>query len=112
MIDIKEDLRQWFINFLIIKSSGKGLKSKYTLNQKLASELHKVITKKFQQRNVCLSLIDNILSADFADIQLISRYNKRIRFLLCAIDVHSKYAWVIPLKHQKGETITKAFQKM
>ena len=44
-------------------------------------------------------------------MQIISKFNKGIRFLLCVIDVYSKYAWVIPLKDQKGITITNAFQK-
>ena len=45
-------------------------------------------------------------------MQLISKFNKGIRFLLCVIDIYGKYAWVIPLKDEKGITITKAFQKM
>ena len=44
-------------------------------------------------------------------MQLISRFDKGIRFLLCAIDIFSKYAWVIPLKDKKCITITNAFQK-
>ena len=44
-------------------------------------------------------------------MQLISKFNKRFRFLLCVIDI-SKYAWVIPLKHKKGITITNAIQKI
>ena len=44
-------------------------------------------------------------------MQLISKFNKRICFLLCVIDNYSKYAWVIPLKDKKGITITNAFQK-
>ena len=45
-------------------------------------------------------------------MQLISKFNKGIRFLLCVIDISSKYAWVIPLKDKKGITITNAFQKI
>ena len=45
-------------------------------------------------------------------MQLISKFNKGIRFLLCVIDIFSKYAWVIPLKDKKGITITNAFQKI
>ena len=44
-------------------------------------------------------------------MQLISKSNKGFRFLLCVIDIYSKYAWVIPLKDKKGTTITNAFQK-
>ena len=44
-------------------------------------------------------------------MQLISRFDKGIPFLLCVIDIFSKYAWVILLKDKKGITITNAFQK-
>ena len=44
-------------------------------------------------------------------MQLISKHNKRIRYLLCVIDLLSKYAWVVPLKGKKGVSIVNAFQK-
>ena len=46
------------------------------------------------------------MGADLADMQLISTFNKGFIFLLCVIDIYSKYAWVIPLKDKKGITIT------
>ena len=45
-------------------------------------------------------------------MQLIRKFNERFRFLLCEIDIYSKYTWVIPLKVKKGMTITNAFQKI
>ena len=45
-------------------------------------------------------------------MQLISKFNKGFRLLLCVIDMYSKYAGVIPLKDKKGITITNAFQKI
>ena len=45
-------------------------------------------------------------------MQLISKFNEGICFLLCVIDIYSKYAWVIPVKDKKGITITNAFQKV
>ena len=45
-------------------------------------------------------------------MQLLSKYNKGIRYLLCAIDFFSKYAVVVPLKDKKGVTIAKAFQSI
>ena len=45
-------------------------------------------------------------------MQLISKFSKGFRFLLCVIDIFSKYAWVVPLKDKKGITITNAFQKI
>ena len=45
-------------------------------------------------------------------MQLISKFDKRFRFLLCVIDIFSKYVWVIPLKDKKGVSIVNAFQKI
>ena len=44
-------------------------------------------------------------------MQLISKFNKWFRFLLCVIDIFSKYSWVVPLKDKKGASIVNAFQK-
>ena len=52
------------------------------------------------------------MGADLADMQLISKFNKGFRFLLCVIDIFSKYAWVVPLKDKKGISIVNAFQKI
>ena len=59
-------------------------------NQELAEDLHKPIIRKFEKRKVYLPFKDNIWSADLGDMQLISKGNKRFRFLLCVIDIHSK----------------------
>ena len=45
-------------------------------------------------------------------MQSLSKYNKEIKYLLCAIDLFSKYAWVISLKDKKGTSIVNAFQKI
>ena len=52
------------------------------------------------------------MGADLADMQLISKFNKGFRFLLCVIDILSKYAWVVPLKDKKGVSIVDAFQRI
>ena len=94
------------------KTFGSGIKNEKISNKELAEELHKVIIRKFKKRKSHLTFIDNIWGADLADIQLVSRFNKGFRFLLCVIDINSKCAWVIPLKDKKGITITNAFQKI
>ena len=45
-------------------------------------------------------------------MQLISKYNEGIKYLLCAIDLFSKYAFPVPLKDKKGTTIVNAFQSI
>ena len=96
------------------KSKGSGLKHvniKVTpQSQQLAEELHKPIIRKFEKRKVHAAFKDKIWGADLADMQLLSKCNKGIRFLLCVIDIFSKYAWVVSLKDKKGISIVKAFQ--
>ena len=79
-------------------------------DQQLTVKLHKPIIRKCNRRKVHTPFIDNIWGADLADMQLISKFNKGFRFLLCVIYIYSKYTWVIPLKDKKGITIT-FFQK-
>ena len=52
------------------------------------------------------------MGADLSDIQLLSKFNKEFRFLLCVFDIFSKYAWVVPLKDKKGVSIVNAFQSL
>ena len=58
------------------------------------------------------SFRDNIWGVDLVDMQLLSKFDKGFRFLLCVIDIFSKYAWVIPSKDKKGISIVNAFQKI
>ena len=81
-------------------------------NKQLAEELHKPIIKKFKKRKVYSVFKDNIWDADLVDMQLISKFNKGFRFLLCLIDIFNKYAWVVPLKDKIGVSIVNAFQKI
>ena len=92
------------------KSKGAGIK--FMPNQQLANQLHKPIIRKFKKRKVYSSFKDNIWGDDLADMQLISKYNKKNRYLLCAIDLFSKYAFVAPLKDKNGITIANAFQSI
>ena len=92
------------------KSSGSGIANES--NYQLANELHKPIIRKFKKRKVYSSFRDNIWGVDLADMQSLSRYNKRIKYLLCAIDLFSKDAWVIPMKDKKGASIVNAFKKI
>ena len=93
-------------------SKGTGVNIEVTYNEQLAKELHKPIIRNFKERTVHSGFKDNIWGADFADVQLISNFNKRFKFLLCFVDMFSKYAWVVPLKDKKGIAITNAFQKI
>ena len=78
----------------------------------LVDELHKPIIRKFNKRKVYSQFKDNIWGVDLPDMQSLSRKNKDIKYLLCATDLFSKYAFVIPLKDKKGISIVNAFNKI
>ena len=90
------------------KSTGSGISS----SSILADELHKPIIRKFNKRKVYSQFKVNVWGVDLADMQSLSRKNKGIKYLLCAIDLYSKYAFVIPLKEKKGISIVNAFNKI
>ena len=124
MMDINADLLQWSIIYLIKKTSvmrawleilamqnkfaGSDIKNEIIWNKELAKELLEPIIRNFQKSKLHSSFIYNIWGADLAVMQLISKFNKGVCFLLCVIYICSKHAWVIPLKDKK-ET---AFQKI
>ena len=83
-------------------------KNQITQNQQFINQL----LENLKKEEFILHFKDNIWGADLADMQLISKSNKGVRFLLCVIDIFSKYAWVVPLKDKKGVTIVNAFQKI
>ena len=91
------------------KSKGSDINEP---NYQLADELHKPIIRKFKKRKVYSLFRDNIWGVDLADMQSLSKYNKGVKYLLCAIDVFSKYAWVIPIKDKKVTSIVNAFKKI
>ena len=92
------------------KSKGSGIINEP--NYQLANELHKPIIRKFKKRKVYSSFRENIWGVDLAGMQSLSKYNKGIKYLLCAIDLFSKHAWVVPTKDKKGTSIVNAFQKI
>ena len=82
------------------KSKGSGIINEP--NYQLANKLHKPIIRKFKKSKVYSSFKDNIWVVDLADMQSLSKYNKTIKYVLCAIDLFSKYAWVDPIKDREG----------
>ena len=99
------------------KSTGSGINTAETSSLErsssiLANELHKPIIKNFNKRKVYSQFKDNIWGVDLAEMQSLSRKNKGIKYLFCAIDLYSKYAFVILLKDKKGISIVNAFDKI
>ena len=84
------------------KTSGSGIKNENMLNKELAEEFHKPILrkkkKKKKKKKRHSPFIDNILGADLADMQLLSKFNEEVHYWLWVINIFSKYAWHIPFK--------------
>ena len=77
------------------------------------TQLDKVLfLSKFKKIKGYSSFRDNVWGVDLTDMQLISKYNKRNRYLLCASNLFSKYTFVVPLNDKKGVTIANAFQSI
>ena len=93
------------------KSNGSGGNIPLEFNEQFAEKLHKPIIKNFKNETVFSRFKDNIWGADLADMQLISKFKKRFRFLLRVINIFSKYARVVLLKDKKSVNIVDVFQK-
>ena len=101
-------LASMLYKFFDKKSIGSVINSSLIL----ANELHKPVIKEFYKRKVYSQFRDNIWGVDLADMQSLSKKNKGTKYLLCAIDLFSKYAFVIPLKDKNGISIVNAFNKI
>ena len=86
--------------FINKKSSESGVDAEP--DYQLANELHRQIIRGFKRSNVYSSFKDNIWGVDLADMQSLSKNNKGIKYLLCAIHLFYKYAWVVPLEIYMG----------
>ena len=110
--DYQRGLVSMVYKFFDKKSARSGFKKLKNSSSILADELHQPIIRKVDKRKVYSQFKDNIWGVDLADMQSLSRKNKGIKYLLCAIDLYSKYAFVIPLKDKKGISIVNAFNKI
>ena len=68
-------------------TSGEKVKNETFSNKELPEELHKPIIRKFNRGKVKPPFIDNIWGADLADMPILSKFNKEVRFLLYVIDI-------------------------
>ena len=71
--------------------------------------LHKPIRRRFKRRKTIVGGIDYQWQADLADMQHLAKQNNNKKYLLCVIDVFSKFSWVIPIQNKMGKTLIKAF---
>ena len=95
---IHKSIVGYFINAKVNFGLGAPTKSKRILKfaDKLAEEHYKPFTKKFQRRRVNVNGIDEIWAADLIDMQVISKDNNGIKYLLTVIDIFSKFVRIVP----------------
>ena len=74
--------------------------------------LHKPVRHRFKRRRVVVAGIDHQWQADLADLSSLQKMNDGYRYLLCVIDVFSKYAWVVPVKNKQGSTMIQAWDNI
>ena len=98
---------------------GSGIKKDTTKSSSLkhsslilADELHKPVIKQFNKRKIYSQFKDNIWGVGLAGTKLLSKQNKDIKYLLCVIDLFSKYAFCLTLKDKKGFSVTNGFNKI
>ena len=97
---------------MVYKFFDKQTGSRISVNKHLAKKLHKQVIKKFKRREVYARFNPNIWAADLAEMESLSSKNKSVKYLLCVIDVFSKYAWVKPLQDKNGEIVLNDFIKI
>ena len=115
-MDTKEVLLLYFKHFSIKKIKVVVLEMKLNKINKLQMNfINQLLKKKIKKIRVYSLFKDNIWGVGLADMQLINKFNKGTRFLLCVIDIFSivsKYSWAVTLKDKKGVTIVNAFRKV
>ena len=79
------------------------------VNGVLAQELHKLLIKKFKRKKVYSRFKDYIWVVDFPGISSLSSFNRGVKYLLCVINLFTKYAWVKLLPDKKAETVLHGF---
>ena len=94
---------------LLNKFGGSGITIEP--NYQLENELHKPIIRKLKKK-VYSSFTDDIQGVHLADMQSLSKCNQENKYILCAIDLFSKYVWVVPLKDKKEISIVYTFKRI
>ena len=74
--------------------------------------LHKPVRKRFPRDPYTVTNIDDVWEMDLADLNSLSKYNDKYKYILNVIDIFSRYAWSVPLKDKTGTSITTALKSL
>ena len=98
------------VNALSKASNRKDVKD-WLMSQE-AYTLHKPVRRKFARRKTICVGIDHLWQIDLVDLTSLALHNDRFKFLLTCIDCFSRYAWAVPLKNKKADSVTEAFASL
>ena len=90
------------------KQTKTNQESKQKIRETLAAELHKQFKRPKQLRKVYFKSKDNIWNADL----IIMPQQNNYKYILTVMDGYTRYAWTVPLKDKKGETVANAFEEI
>ena len=94
-------------SFLDKKTPEFGATS--SVNDELAQELHKPVFIQSKRKRVYARFKDNIWAADLGEKESLSSESQGVKYLLCVIDIFTKYGWVKPLNDRKGKRALNTF---
>ena len=80
-----------------------------SVNEQITEQIHKIVIRKRKRRKVFPRLKCNFWEADLAEMRSLISKTKNVKYLLCRIDVFTKYAYVKLLKDKKGKRVLNAF---
>ena len=78
----------------------------------LSFALHRPARRTFKCNQIYAPEIDSLWEADLVFVQDVAKQNNGVKYLLVAIDVLSKYAWVSPMKDKTGNSLIAAFNSI
>ena len=95
------------------RAQGVSVKRvKAVLKRDLGYSLHKPVRRRFPTSGVMVHGPNEQWAADLIEVQNIAKWNRGVKYLLCVIDVFSKFAWVLPLKSKTGLSVMTAFSRL
>ena len=86
---------------MVYQFMDKKTGSELSVNEETAQELHKPVVKRFKRSKECAKFKDDIWAANIDEMGILSSFNRGVKYLLCVIDVFSKYTWFKALKDKK-----------